>query len=178
MIKKIYLRLFMLTSIIIFTICLVNPIYAQDEKQNDNVKRKKGLTAAIQNNQMDIMFPFWTAEKFVIAPAFSVLYVQDRGTDLAIGFVFKVYKSVKKISPYWGGRAGILILSPDDGNNTQDFLAGILIGGEYFLHPQFSFGIEAQINASFSDESSLRFNNPGGMILNTATAITANIYFE
>ena len=69
-------------------------------------------------------------------------------------------------------------LSPKDSKGTTDFLAGITLGGEYFIHPQFSFGIEAQLNATFSDNSSYRFNNPGGTNLNTATAILANIYFD
>ena len=168
-----------IVRIVFFLIILLelSIIHPQDNNKNENAERRIGFTAAIQNNQTDIMIPIWTSERFVLAPALSAIYVSDGGTDIAAGFAFRVYPGIKKISPYWGGRFGALIQSPKDRDSKTDFLAGLMFGGEYFLHPQFSFGIEVQLNASFSDNMSYRFNNPGGTNLYTATVILANIYF-
>jgi hypothetical protein len=40
-----------------------------------------------------------------------------------------------------------------------------------------SFGVEAQGNFTKSDKNSLRYGNPDGLNFNTATMISATIYF-
>lgn len=54
---------------------------------------------------------------------------------------------------------------------------GGAVGAEAFLVPSFSLGVEAQLNATFSDDNSARFGNPGNLNLNTAAAVTATVYF-
>ena len=58
-----------------------------------------------------------------------------------------------------------------------DIIGGVALGGEYFLSDHFSFGVEAQANVTRSDNQSFRFGNPGGLTLNTATAVLATVYF-
>ncbi|NIT55304.1 MAG: hypothetical protein GWN00_03390 [Aliifodinibius sp.] len=83
-----------------------------------------------------------------------------------------------RVASYVGGRAGAFFNLPSgNAEETTDWLLGLALGGEYFLNPRFSIGVEAQANFAISDDSSGRFGNPGGLSLNTATAIFASIYF-
>jgi hypothetical protein len=66
---------------------------------------------------------------------------------------------------------------PGEGDSVTDIIAGLGFGGDFFLDEQFSLGVELQGNFTFSDEGSMRFGNPGGINFNTASQITASIYF-
>jgi hypothetical protein len=100
------------------------------------------------------------------------------GTDLTLGLVAKAYLSeVKEAVPYVAFRGGAIIGIPKDGDAITDIIAGAGFGGDYFFTPKFSVGIEIQGNLSVSDEGSFRFGNPGNVNFNTATALTASIYF-
>lgn len=154
--------------IIVFTINLS----AQDNT------RTWGVSASIQENQFDILFPIWTGENNVIAPSVGAIYIEDSGTDLRLGLLDRIYfNATKSLKPFLGLRAGVLLSLPDGGDNATDFIIGLLGGGEYFFSNHFSVGVEAQLNMSISDENSNRFGNPGGTNINTATAIFATIYF-
>jgi hypothetical protein len=56
-------------------------------------------------------------------------------------------------------------------------VAGLALGGEYFLAPRFSVGVEAQLNGAFPAEESSRFGMRGSRTINTATAVNATFYF-
>jgi len=58
-----------------------------------------------------------------------------------------------------------------------DKFAGNGVGAEYFFDKHFSIGVEAQGNVTVSDMNSFRFGNPDGTNFNTATMVTANVYF-
>ena len=148
------------------------------ECQEKAVKRTLGLSASLQGGQLDILLPIWIGNKVVIAPAFSAVYAEGAGADLGIGFAPRFYFRMEKIAPYVGGRAAAFFSLPT-GNvgNTTDWLLGLALGGEYFLDDKFSIGVEAQANFTISDEQSDRFGNPGGLAINTGTAIFASIYF-
>ncbi|MCK4462246.1 MAG: hypothetical protein KAW46_10605 [candidate division Zixibacteria bacterium] len=45
------------------------------------------------------------------------------------------------------------------------------------MQDHFSVGVEAQVNAVFSDEHSYLFGNPNGTNINTAAAVMATFYF-
>lgn len=145
--------------------------------QESENPRKYGLSASIQSEQMDISIPIWVGERATIAPAVSILHVEDGGTDIGTGIVPKFYARMNKIAPFFALRAATFFFMPDRGDNTLDWMAGGGFGADYFFDERFSIGIEAQLNLTFSDKKSDRFGNPGGMNLNTATAITASIYF-
>jgi len=152
--------------------------------QEDLNKKSFGISALVQDGQFDIMLPFVIAKSIIVAPAIGFASVSDAATDISIGFVSRFYLNDKKVRPFLGGRAGILIFSPSkqdgssiDPESTTDFILGFLAGGEYFLDEGFSFGVEAQLNASFSDKYSSRFGNPGGVNLNTGAAVFATVYF-
>ena len=146
--------------------------------QEKTVERTFGLSASIQGGQLDIILPIWAGNRVIIAPAFNILYVEDAGVDLGVGIAPRFYLQMDRVAPYIGGRvAAFFNLPSGNGKETTDWLLGLALGGEYFLNPKFSIGVEAQANFTISDDLSGRFGNPGGLTLNSATAIFASIYF-
>ena len=159
----------------------ISTTYSQDTSKGNSF----GISALVQDSQFDILFPIFLSESAVIAPALGLIYASEVGSDISLGLVGRFYLNNKVVRPFLGGRAGAIFFSPsssdDDGGadpeSTTDFLVGILAGGEYFLNESFSFGIEAQLNATISDENSSRFGNPGGTNINTGAAVFATVYF-
>ena len=140
--------------------------------------RTIGVTASIQSDQLDFSIPIWVSQTAVIAPNLGVVSAGDIGTDLTLGMALKNYfRETTGAVPFASLRAGTIAGIPKDGDTIYDFIFGAGFGGEYFFDPQFSLGIEIQGNLSISDEGSFRFGNPGEMNFNTATALTASIYF-
>jgi len=141
-------------------------------------KGKVGLSATVQESQFGIMVPVFLSERFVLAPALDFQTAQSQGTDLSIGLIPRFYLKTTELRPYLGARLGVLMFFPDgDKESTRDFVAGLAFGGEYFFNENFSIGVEAQGNFTFSDESSDRFGNPGNMNFNLGTMVSASIYF-
>lgn len=143
-------------------------------------RAKVGISAAVQSEQLDILIPVWLSERFVIIPSIGFVGVSDSYTDFALGFAlrFNAYHHDGKAVPYGGGRVAALQFSPEGpADGATDFVFGPFLGGEYLLDDHFSFGVEAQLNITKSDDNSLRFSNPGGTNINTATAVMATFYF-
>lgn len=160
-------------------IVIVSASYAQTSKFI-------GLSANIQGNQYGISVPLRFSESFALVPSVDLAYVQDNSTDLITGLAGRFYLRNAKLSPYLALRAGVAINMPADDfenslseplKNKIDLLGGIGFGGEFFLDEHFSFGVEAQGNFSKSDNNSFRFGNPDKLIFNTATMVSATIYF-
>lgn len=157
---------------VILCVVFMSVINAQENN------RTWGISAAIQDTQLDILFPIWTGANNVIAPAIGVIYIGESGTDLRIGLLDRIFfNATENIKPFIGLRAGALFTMPDEGDTVTDYIVGVLGGGEYFFSDNFSVGVEAQLNMSISDEESGRFGNPGGTNINTATALFATVYF-
>lgn len=168
------LRNFCTVAVICFFILgLEKNVYGQDESTNQKI----GLSGAIQGQQLDINVPVWLSPKHVLAPSLSFIMVEDMGSDLGLGAVMRFYLNRNKVSSYFAIRGGTFIGLPKKGDITIDLFFGPAFGGEYFFDKHFSIGAEAQLNASVSDNKSMRFNNPGGLNLNTGTSLFATIYF-
>jgi len=145
-------------------------------------KVKVGLTGSLQGGLYGISVPFWVGQKTVIAPAIDFKYGESIGTDFSVGMETRFYLKTEKIRPYYGFKLGAAFNIPSSDNTindktTIDAVAGIAFGGEYFLSENFSVGVEAQGNLTKSAEDSDRFGNPGGINFNTATRVSATIYF-
>lgn len=142
-----------------------------------------GLSASVQAGQFDLALPYWAGSSFALVPSVGFEMGQDVGFDVRLGVAARFYQRVGQIAPYGGLRAGLLFFSPaenefgPDPESTMDFLIGVMYGAEAFLLPQFSLGVEAQLNATKSAEASMRFGNPGNLNLNTGAAVTATVYF-
>jgi hypothetical protein len=158
--------------------CVLFVVFGNAVPQEAPRRGTVGLSTAIQESQFDILLPMWLSNRVVLAPAFSAVWVEDGGQDISLGFNLRKYDDPRrKVTPYYGGRFGALMNMPKGGDTVTDYLFGVMLGGEFFLVRQFSFGIEAQINATFSNRNSTRFGNPGGVNINTGSVFVANIYF-
>ena len=136
-----------------------------------------GLAASMQGEQLDIAMPIWLSDGFVLAPALGLVMAEDLGTTFSVAAAGRFYWRKSVVCPYAGLRIGAFLSSPDEGESTTDILAGPMIGGEVFLHEEFSVGVEGQLNFIFSDDLSLRFGNPGKMTISTGSAVFATFYF-
>lgn len=142
--------------------------------------RKIGLSATLQDNQFGINVPVWLTQQFVLAPAFDLRYVEGVATETGIAIAPRFYMNNKQVSPYLGFRLGAFFTNPaasESYNNKIDMLIGAAFGGEYFIANNFSAAIEAQGNFIQSDPGSESFGNQGRISFNTATAVSATIYF-
>jgi len=144
--------------------------------------RKIGLSGSIQSSQLGISLPIWVGEKFVLAPAFDFKYAEKVGTDFSVGIAPRFYLKKEALSPYFGLKIGTAINIPSsdseiDTKAKYDLICGLAFGGEYFIGDNFSVGVEAQGNFTKSEKNSDRFGNPDGLSFNTATMISATIYF-
>ena len=152
-------------------------VHAQDEAPG------VGLSGSVQGGQFDIALPVWTSPSFAFVPSVGLEFAQDVGLDARVGLAARFYRRMADVAPYVALRGGFLLFSPADVENgpdldsTVDFLVGGAFGAEAFIVPSFSLGVEAQLNATFSDDNSARFGNPGNLNLNTAAAVTATVYF-
>jgi hypothetical protein len=135
-----------------------------------------GIQASLQDNHTEIGLPIW-GSSFVVEPFLSFASVSDAGKDLGVGALFRFNLKQGDAVPYFGVRVAMLYFSPEEGDSVTDFVAGPALGGEYFLSPHFSLGVEAQVNIAISDEASSRFGNPDGTNINTASMATATFYF-
>jgi hypothetical protein len=160
-------KAFLLLSIIFIS----TNIFAQEEKS-------WGVTANIQSSQFEFLLPIWVSETATLSPSVSFIAAQDGGSDLSLGLSPKFYLSdpVEAV-PFVSFRGGAIIGIPNSGDAIVDFLAGFGGGAEYFFNSSLSVGIELQGNFTISDEGSLRFGNPGNVNFNTATSLTASIFF-
>lgn len=150
--------------------------------QESEPRHSVGIAATVQDGQLGFLLPIWVTEQFSIAPALSMSIASSVGAEYGIGIVPRYYLKREKVSPFVGLRVAALLLRPEVGAgvdpiNTTDIVVGGTFGADYFFDQQLAIGIELQGNFTFSDENSLRFNNPGQTNFNTASAIFISIYF-
>lgn len=146
--------------------------------------KRTGLTASIQGNQYGISMPVRLSSGFTLIPSVGMTFVQENSTDLLTGLTARIYLNEAKVSPYLAYRAGIGFNFPDndperpgDPSTKLDIFGGMAFGGEYFIDEHFSLGVEAQANITKSGDGSFRFGNPGRINVNTATMVSATVYF-
>ncbi|HVP06266.1 MAG TPA: hypothetical protein VMS71_00385 [Candidatus Acidoferrum sp.] len=156
------------------SLVVATALAAADEDYN---KSKVGISASLQGSQTDIQLPIWADKKVVFVPSFGFTSVSGAVTDVRFGFMFRYNLRFGRLVPYNGIRFGVLRTKPQGGDAIVDQLLGVAVGGEYFFDRHFSAGVEAQLNAAFSDDNSTRFGNPGGTNINTATAANVTFYF-
>lgn len=164
------------------TILLITVLSLLPKLSSSQDKIIIGLSGTVQSTQFGILIPMWLDERFVIAPAFDLEFVEKVGTDLSIGLVPRFYFNNEQLAPYFGLKIGTIINIPSSKNEVDsdeklDFIGGLAFGAEYFISDMFSLGVEAQGNLTKSDKNSIRFGNPDGINFNTATMISATIYF-
>lgn len=136
-----------------------------------------GLMASLQSEQLDLTLPYWCSPSIVVAPSVRLVKVGDSYSDVGVGGTLRCYRRRATVSPYFGLRGMALIMSPKNGDGWTDILFGSSFGGDYFFEQHFSVGVEAQLNLTFSADSSTRFGNPGRTNINTAMGAFVAVYF-
>ncbi len=157
---------------VIIAVLLLLGLISVAQSQETYVVRKFGLTASIQGGQPAIMVPLWLSDTVILAPGIQILYIENVRSDFGLFLAQRFYMEMKRVAPYISAQAGVMFNRPDVGTKTEDlrFVAGF--GGEYFVNPKFSFGIEALLVGSVIDLS-------GASVIGIATAMAvyANVYF-
>jgi len=142
------------------------------QAQQRQVDRHFGLTAYVQTSQTSILVPIWVNPMLTIAPGFSFSYLENSGSQIGFFLMPRIYIDMRRVAPYVALRVGAHINAPKRARNTTDFLAGVGFGGEYFINPRFSFGVEAIIDGQIID-----LGTGNNIKLDTSGAVHANVYF-
>ena len=143
--------------------------------QNDTTVRK-GISVPVQNSDFGISFVI-TKPSFSISPGVYFINSSGKGTDWGFNIAVRKYLNEKIMRPFIGGRTLIFFLTPKKGSKTQDYLIGVMVGGEVFIHKFVSLLGELQMNTTFSHDSSGRFGNQVGRNTNTGSSLFINLYF-
>lgn len=167
----------MLSRLSVAVLTLVILVTAQFAVAGEPPKNGIGLMASLQDDQVDIIVPGWISPHVVIAPAVRLVSVTNGYSDIGIGGIVRIYKRESVVSPYIAARGMALIFSPNRGDGWTDILFGGAVGGDYFIEEHISIGVEAQVNATLSADSSTRFGNPGGTTINSGMGVFAALYF-
>jgi len=145
----------------------LNSGYAQGE-----MTRKFGLTGSVQGGQTTILVPLWLGDRLTVAPGFSLDWEDGGDTDIGLLVMPRLYLDMNRIAPYISGTVGVMLNMPNGGGDTTDLMFGLGLGGEYFINPKFSFGVEARLNGMIEDISGTNVFS-----ITTGTAVHANVYF-
>lgn len=152
----------------LLTIAVSDSAFAQQRE----VRRTWGLSGSIQSGQTAILVPLWLGNTLVLAPGFSLDYEEGRSTNVGLIIIPRFYLKTGRIMPYIPVSVGLYFNNPaGGGGSTSHLYLGAGLGGEYFINPMFSFGVEARLEGSVMDLSGSK--NVG---LQTATAVIVNIY--
>ena len=145
----------------------LNSGFAQGE-----MTRKFGLTGSVQGGQTTILVPLWLGDRLTVAPGFSLLWVDGVTTNIGLQVTPRLYLDMDRIAPYITGTVGVRLNMPNAAGDTTDLMFALGFGGEYFINPKFSFGVEALLNGFITDISGADIFS-----ITTATAVHANVYF-
>ena len=126
-----------------------------------------GVLTNFQGSAGYVLIPMQVAPQLKVEPMVGI-NTNDQPTGgvdsstISIGTgVFFTQKAVQQADVYFGGRLMLDFVSADDGVNDEsgtNFQLAAAIGGEYYLVPKFSVGIEANLgfysNADFVGDDS------------------------
>lgn len=160
------IRFIALLSVLFFT------SFGSALAQGGDVRRTFGLTGSLQSNQMAILVPIWAGDVTIIAPGISLNYIENTTTTIGLFVAPRFFIEMTRVAPYVGAQGGIILNMPNFGSDTTDLLLGLVFGGEYFVNPKFSFGVEAQLNGFVNDASGARI-----IQISTDAGVHANVYF-
>ncbi len=158
---------YVLLTLTLVLFASLNSGYAQEE-----MIRKFGLTGSVQGGQTTILVPLWLGDRLTVAPGFNVIWVDGSRTNIGLQVTPRIYLDMNRIAPYITGTVGVRLNMPNAAGDTTDLMFALGFGGEYFINPKFSFGVEALLNGFSTDISGANI-----LSITTATAVHANVYF-
>lgn len=168
--KKVLLILFLVSGLLIIN-------KAETLAKSDSTNTSIGLMAGYQAGQIDFLIPIWADKQIQFIPGIGVIKMSDFNSEYRLSLSAKYFFNRNIVAPFIELGAGAFITSPNKGDSYTDMVFGAGFGGEYFVTHNFSLGIELQLNYTKSSDNSIRFANPGGTNINTATMVYAVIYF-
>lgn len=154
---------------VVLLLVILPGISGANAQEQRPVKRTVGLAGLINSGQSEILVPIWLGDRFVLAPALSLLHIENIGTQVGLGAAARFYLYMERIAPYLGVQGFALVDLPEVGSSATDLTIGVFFGGEFFLHQRFSVGIQAHGDLFIPDS--------GSYVFNTSTSVLANIYF-
>src|SRR5699024_56871 len=103
------------------------------------------ITAYFQGIHTNLMFPVWVSDHVVVTMVIGLQYIEYTNTTVNFGIKPRFYQSIGRDFATYLGLAGLVSYrSPENGDNTTDFIIGLNGGGEYYLSEHFGVGVEAQ----------------------------------
>lgn len=136
-----------------------------------------GLMANVAELSTAMAVPYRFHPRVTVIPTFQFLQVEQSGSDYGVGIDVRYYLRTQGVLPYGGIGGGLFVNSPESGESLSDTYWKVFFGGEYFVFPHLSTGIELQLTQSQSDNHSVRFGNPGGTVMNTGASLYLSLYF-
>lgn len=128
-----------------------------------------GLRASIQGESAVIMLPYRLNENTTVSPLLGFAWVEDDSTTIQIGAHTQRYLSTaSRFANYVGFKAAALHFAPDEGDSDTSFLLGAFFGGEVFMSPRISVGVEAGLDLELGSDQNA---------LSTATSAFLTYYF-
>jgi len=156
--------LFVLTGILLAT--------GSVSAQEGDMTRTWGLAATLQGGQPAVTVPLWMGDTMVIAPGLSLNWVDGVTTNIGLFVQPRFYTNMRRVATYLTGQVGVMMIMPNGGGDTTNLQVSGGLGGEYFINPKFSLGIEALLQGLVADIS-----GASGKSITTITVIQGNIYF-
>lgn len=162
-------------ALMIAALALALPAAAQEDK-----KTRFGLGVSITPESrtaptFELYLPIDIGRNLRVEPSLGILtadFGDASASDITLGAgVFLMRRVAQSVNLYYGGRFKLNFASEDDGVNddsgTDISIAGAL-GGEYYLVPSFSLGLEGQLGfysaSDVSDDASGFFTTGLGFL--------------
>lgn len=111
---------------------------------------------------VEVYFPMNIAPNLRLEPSIGIFSVDNPSTsgagdrrDLTLGAgLFFTQKVAPVVDMYMGGRLKLNFANNDPGDSGTDFLLAGAAGGEWYVVPKFSLGMEAQLGFFSASEAS------------------------
>lgn len=146
-----------------------SPCLAQTQERE--IKRTWGVSTYLQTAPVNIVIPIWLTPRFVLAPLLTVNYLENSATTIGGGVALRIYPVMQRVAPYWGVRAQAINTNPSGpGSGATAYAGSLYFGGEFFLNPKFSLGVEPGLNITLPP-------NSGPIAVTTATVMVATVHF-
>ena len=168
-----------LVFLMLFLLLICSNASAQ-QSQQQTINRSFGLGAYFNESQAIFLIPLWVSGKMAIVPNFGFIHQAQKdpfpsSTLIDFGVMLRFYQKMARVAPYFAVGTKYQVANIENGGsgstNSIDIMGCLAFGGEFFLHNQFSIGIEAALNVLFPDDNTL------SAVVFTNTGFIAIVYF-
>lgn len=140
----------------------------------------RGMATVAGQGQGQIYLPMWTSGKTAVIPSAGLRTLTNGWTEITVGIGARLYRpQIDKLYPYAGLFVGTTASVYSWAEEFYfDFTGGVRLGGEYFLAPQFSVGIESQLNMDIMADSNLWARPQDGISVRLVSTAYLTLYFK